>query len=254
MGGGNSIHHRLKPRWCHVKILATFRVEFFRHAPGGYANHGYLFIGDEPMPCVVEVCQFDHGFERSFGFRIHWPGKNQPLRDLGSSAAGACNDTGDRNVWWNSYGNQGAARGRPMRDIIDAMGQSARRFLSGNGYEIRNWAEVKPPDDIHTDSPQMIATAREVVERLVDVRDFLGYQLSHATGMMDDVAFGEIADKYLLADPGVDMNVSAIAIKIALLARLLRKTPQQVGAELVSTVFCCNIDVAQQAIEEAEKK
>jgi hypothetical protein len=38
--------------------------------------------------------------------------------------------------------------------------------------------------------------AQEVIGALLDARDFLGYQLSHANGCMSEVDLNEIADPY----------------------------------------------------------
>jgi hypothetical protein len=38
--------------------------------------------------------------------------------------------------------------------------------------------------------------AQEVIGALLDARDFLGYQLSHANGCMSEVDLNEIADRF----------------------------------------------------------
>jgi hypothetical protein len=92
-------------------------------------------------------------------------------------------------------------------------------------------------------STDIFFVAREVIESLLDNRDFLGYQLALANGCMDEAQFEEIADKYLAIQTNSD---AALAKKSALLAALV---PRRFDADLVSVALKCDIEQAERAIE-----
>lgn len=95
-----------------------------------------------------------------------------------------------------------------------------------------------------------IAVGKEAIVALIKARDFLGYQLSFANGAMTETQLNECADEYL--DYDVDHSIESIARKTAYLSMLLgAEHCALVDAELVSTLFKCELDVAEASLSKA---
>lgn len=84
--------------------------------------------------------------------------------------------------------------------------------------------------------------ARKAIIALLDARDFLAYQLSHANGSIDDAELDRIADQYLRHET---WNDQALATEVAELAELI---PDRLDAEVVSTVFACDPEQASRVL------
>jgi hypothetical protein len=88
--------------------------------------------------------------------------------------------------------------------------------------------------------------AQEVIGALLDARDFLGYQLSHANGCMSEVDLNEIADRHLTVRSCTDAE---LARKTIILAGLI---PGRVDVDVVATVFRCEIVQAGRVLRDLE--
>ena len=89
-----------------------------------------------------------------------------------------------------------------------------------------------------------MATASEVVHALLDARDFLGYQLARAKGRLSNEEFREIAKKYMVTRRYTDPD--ELASKTLTLVRLIGA---RADSDTVSTVFNCEIDEAESALQ-----
>jgi hypothetical protein len=91
----------------------------------------------------------------------------------------------------------------------------------------------------------LLAVSRESILSLLDTRDFLGYQLAHANGRIGDDDFREIAAGYLAkihpADP------ASLASKVKTLVSIVGS---RADTDTVSTVFNCEVDDAERALNE----
>jgi hypothetical protein len=86
--------------------------------------------------------------------------------------------------------------------------------------------------------------ARDAIIALLDTRDFLGYQLSHANGGMDDAQLEEIAQKYLKT---TTLSPKLLREKVQALRKLIGD--RFVDVDVVSTVFRCDIEQAREALK-----
>ena len=90
-------------------------------------------------------------------------------------------------------------------------------------------------------------TVRQIVGSLVNERMFMGYQLSYAKGLIDQDEYRSIAADFLRL-PSV---VPDLEHKALVLAELV---PELVDAELVSSVFHCDVGDAERALNRAAKQ
>lgn len=91
------------------------------------------------------------------------------------------------------------------------------------------WPEW-PPDGL--ERLQVVrAELREILLALLDHRDFLGYQLSHANGGLDDVALDQIADQYLAEVP------TSAASRRRRLAILRTLVPDRLDSDVLSVAL-----------------
>jgi len=84
----------------------------------------------------------------------------------------------------------------------------------------------------------------EIIERLLDNRDFLCLQLDHAYGNIPDEEFEELSEPYLKEHRNLDHE----NLRQRVLA-LLKNIPRHFDAETISTVFDCSLEQAEQIIE-----
>ena len=98
-------------------------------------------------------------------------------------------------------------------------------------------------------SPAKIGeVARAAIVALIDARDFLAYQLSHAQGGMTDEQLDAIADEYLRHETWVDAELQ---LQIRALAELI---PDRLDAETVSTIFACDIEQASRVLASSAER
>lgn len=93
-----------------------------------------------------------------------------------------------------------------------------------------------------------LQVAREAILALLDNRDFLGYQLSHAHGTISDEQMDGIVDEHF--SKAGSFKEGDAARKAAFLAGIV---PERFDAELLSTVLGCDIEQAEKAIAIAAK-
>ena len=84
---------------------------------------------------------------------------------------------------------------------------------------------------------------RRAIVALLDAREFLGYQLTHAQGAIDDAELDDIADKYLRQDSWSD---DELANDVAALAEIIS---DRLDADVISTVFACDPIQAQRVLK-----
>jgi hypothetical protein len=84
--------------------------------------------------------------------------------------------------------------------------------------------------------------ARKAIVALLDARDFLAYQLSHANGGMDDTELEQLAQEYLRREAWDDEQ---LCDSVAELAELI---PDRLDADVIMTVFACNVDQASRVL------
>lgn len=109
---------------------------------------------------------------------------------------------------------------------------------------------------------EMLEEAEEEVERLrtvesvfrlslrnlLDARDFLGYQLSHANGGMTDDEMEKISSKYLRNSLlGSAWEENTLKTYVAVLARLI---PDRLDAEVINTIFHYPVELASKLLVE----
>jgi hypothetical protein len=92
----------------------------------------------------------------------------------------------------------------------------------------------------------MLYVAREAVLSLLDTRDFLGYQLAHAKGGVDDEEFRAIAARFLRRTKPADQIT--INEKVRTLVQLVG---DRADTDTVSTIFNCEIEEAEAALTAA---
>jgi len=81
---------------------------------------------------------------------------------------------------------------------------------------------------------------REVIVALLDARDFLAYQITHAKGHMTDKQLDEIATQYLKCKT---YTIEDLKKRVDVLRSLIG---DKVDVDVISTVFQCDY---KQAIE-----
>ena len=82
----------------------------------------------------------------------------------------------------------------------------------------------------------------EVIARLLDNRDLLGMQLDHAHGNVID---NDRISKSLQTGAKLEVSTSRLREKVKI---LLGAVPCTLDSETISTVFCCSIGQAEQAL------
>jgi hypothetical protein len=92
------------------------------------------------------------------------------------------------------------------------------------------------------------AVVEEAIRALLDARDFLGYQLSHANGNMTDAELDEIADEYL--HPPVKRIPGDLRERIRVLKAVLGYSADRLDSEAISLIFRCTLDDAMTALRE----
>lgn len=95
---------------------------------------------------------------------------------------------------------------------------------------------------------ELVRVAKRSIISLLDERDFLAYQLTHANGGLTDEQLDELAEAYL---PCGDVDVEDVARGAVLLAALV---PDRFSADLVSVVFKCELEQAERAISIAKSR
>jgi hypothetical protein len=107
----------------------------------------------------------------------------------------------------------------------------------------RSEAEANTNKSTHT---ALLLVAKEAILSLLDERDSLGMQLSHANGDISEEALDELltarAAKTCAIDPGT------LAQKTARLAVLIK---DRIDADVVATIFNCDLEQARTALREA---
>lgn len=96
---------------------------------------------------------------------------------------------------------------------------------------------------IQTLQQQDVLLMGNVISSLLHNRDFLGYQLSYYKGNLTKKQFNIIKKKYLT--PNNTYDVDALASDVVL---LMKNTSMIFDADEVSTIFRCDIDVAENAL------
>jgi hypothetical protein len=108
---------------------------------------------------------------------------------------------------------------------------------------------------------EMLAEAEEELERLrtveyvfgvalrslLDARDFLGYQLSHANGGMSDLELDCVAQRYLRKSSLSTWEENTLKKYVAVLAKLI---PNRLDAEVINTIFNYPIELASKILVE----
>lgn len=86
---------------------------------------------------------------------------------------------------------------------------------------------------------EILRASRRAILALADERDFLGYQLSHEHGLVDDEQFEEIVDHYLPKSAQFkEADALSTAIALAILA------PERVDSDFIAAVCRCDVDKA----------
>ena len=97
---------------------------------------------------------------------------------------------------------------------------------------------IRPCPDIL----ELVEAARTALRNLLDARDFLGYQLSHAHGCMTDEQFSELSQDYLSL---VQRSDDELTRRTAALVTLLG---DRVDSDTVAVAFKCDLDQASRAL------
>ena len=96
-----------------------------------------------------------------------------------------------------------------------------------------------------------VEEAKEIIKKtvfaLVDIRDFLGYQLNHAWGNIPDKHFNEIEKKYL--KPAQKIDHDELVKGIFILIKYLDIDPEK-EIELIGDIFNCNYPAIHDAIKD----
>lgn len=88
--------------------------------------------------------------------------------------------------------------------------------------------------------------ANEAITSLLDARDFLALQLTHANGGMTDDELDALADEYLRQTAATDAELTA---RVATLAALI--PPERLDADVVSVIFRCDAVRANKVLSAA---
>jgi len=83
----------------------------------------------------------------------------------------------------------------------------------------------------------------DIISNLLDNRDFLGYQLSFCKGNLTESQFEEIKHEYLTSIKTYDVNNLAYYVLL-----LMKNTSIVFDADQISTMFKCDLDVAEEAL------
>lgn len=103
------------------------------------------------------------------------------------------------------------------------------------------------------DVEKVLDVARKVIIALIDARDFLGYQLSHAKGMIPDDEMAKITRLYT-ANLRVPKDPQQVAADLAVIEGLMETKGFSLDVDLVATMFRCTADVAIEAIEHHKRR
>jgi hypothetical protein len=95
-------------------------------------------------------------------------------------------------------------------------------------------------------SQQNVSLFRNVISSLLRNRDFLGYQLSLYQKNLSKKQFDKISKEYLVHN---DYDVNVLASNIY---SLIKNTERDYNADEISTMFQCDIDVAEDALTKLE--
>jgi len=98
-------------------------------------------------------------------------------------------------------------------------------------------------------SPFELAVVREALLRLLDARDFLGYQLARANGAISGVEFKKIAKRYL-REPG-KTDADQLREKVHVLTQLIG---ERVDSDTVAVAFHCHLDEAEAALRHVARE
>lgn len=91
---------------------------------------------------------------------------------------------------------------------------------------------------------EILRAVQRAILALADERDFLGYQLSHAHGMVDDERFEELVEHYLPKSAKFERDKALSTVFfVSLLA------PDRVDADFVAAICRCDVDKALSLIE-----
>lgn len=91
---------------------------------------------------------------------------------------------------------------------------------------------------------QEVPLLRNIIKSLLKNRDFLGYQLSFHKGNLTEDQFDIIKDKYL-KPPDNTWNTETLAYNAL---ALMKNTSLVFDADEISTMFDCEIDVAENVL------
>jgi hypothetical protein len=91
---------------------------------------------------------------------------------------------------------------------------------------------------------------KEVLVALIKEREFLGYLLSHERGLVSKEDYEDILEEFLWTP----QNVPNLETKVEMLFELIGEHQDVLDAELVSTIFHCNLADANQALFNVTKK
>jgi hypothetical protein len=95
---------------------------------------------------------------------------------------------------------------------------------------------------------EVLAAAKQAIGGLLDSRDFLGIQLSHAGGCVTDDAFELLADKYLHVEQRSEEELATLTLALAQLIG------SRIDSDIVSVAFKCDLDTAERALSTAAKR
>jgi len=84
---------------------------------------------------------------------------------------------------------------------------------------------------------------QHVIVSLLRNRDFLGYQLSYSKGNLSDTQFDVIKQEYLKPN-----NICDVDTLMENIIYLMKNTEMAFDADQISTIFNCDIDIAEDAL------
>lgn len=80
---------------------------------------------------------------------------------------------------------------------------------------------------------------------LIDCRDFLGYQLAHASGQLGDAELERLAEKYL-----VEATAPRSELKKAAAVLISLVPANRMDSDLLSVLLRCDLDTAASLLKE----
>lgn len=89
---------------------------------------------------------------------------------------------------------------------------------------------------------EVLNVVHDAIVGLLDARDFLGYQLAHANGEMDDAELAELSKTYLIECKFTDEQ---LAERVAVLAAIIN---ERMDADVVATAFRCRYGQAHRVL------